>query len=109
MMNNRSFKMETIFRNGSTATSIDSDSLPDPQVLPKPANRKLTTEYKVGILQEVEAYHDRGAIGTPLRREGLYSSSLTAFSAKKEDFDRHVLAAIQQHNGDEDSLLESAE
>ena len=84
MKNGRSFKMENVHRNGFSGTLKVTDSLPDPQVLPKPARRKLTPEYKLRILQESEACHDRGAIGALLRREGLYSSSLTAFREQRD-------------------------
>lgn len=46
----------------------------DPEV--KPVRRKLSTEYKLRILEEIDAaaVGDKGAI---LRREGLYSPQIT--------------------------------
>jgi hypothetical protein len=61
--------------------------IPDPEVPAKPKRRQFTAEYKRAILDEAEACRDEGAIGTLLRREGLYSSHLTtgAASANREN------------------------
>src|ERR1039458_3693404 len=52
-------------------------SRPDPEVVARPKRRSYTAEYKLHILQEAEvAAATPGAVGTLLRREGLYSSLL---------------------------------
>jgi transposase-like protein len=48
----------------------------DVQVAAKPRRRTYTAEYKRRILKEADAGTAPGAIGTLLRREGLYSSLL---------------------------------
>src|SRR5271169_6950181 len=61
-------------------------SRPDPEVVAKPKRRSFTAEYKLSILQEVEAVADRrGGIGALLRREGLYSSLLATWRRERAD------------------------
>jgi transposase-like protein len=51
--------------------------VPDPEVPEKTVRRKFTAAYKLRILKEAESCTKPGEIGALLRREGLYSSSLT--------------------------------
>jgi transposase len=51
----------------------------DVQVVAKARRRVYTAEYKRRILREADACTTPGAIGTLLRREGLYSSHLVAW------------------------------
>jgi transposase len=51
--------------------------LPDPEVVPKATRRTFSVAYKKLILAEVDAAVGRGGVGEILRREGLYSSTLT--------------------------------
>ncbi len=53
--------------------------VPDPEVPEKAVRRKFTAAYKLRILKEVENCTGKGEIGALLRREGLYSSSLTSW------------------------------
>ncbi len=57
---------------------------PDPEVAEKPQRRRFTAEYKVRILRDADACAEPGAIGALLRREGLYSSHLTAWRRQRE-------------------------
>lgn len=50
---------------------------PDPQVPPQKPRRKLTAQYKLRILAEADRCTTSRQVGQLLRREGLYSSSLT--------------------------------
>ncbi len=54
------------------------------EVMAKPTRRRFTTEYKLGVLQEADRC-SRGEIGALLRREGLYSSNLTAWRKQREN------------------------
>ena len=56
----------------------------EPEVLEKPVRRKFTAEYKLRVLQEAERCPEPGQIGALLRREGLYSSNLTAWRRQRE-------------------------
>lgn len=58
--------------------------VPDPEVPEKAARRSYTAEYKRRILMEAEACKEQGQIGALLRREGLYSSNLTAWRRQAE-------------------------
>ena len=51
--------------------------VPDLEVPEKTVRRKFTAAYKLRILKEAESCTKPGEIGALLRREGLYSSSLT--------------------------------
>ena len=54
------------------------------EVMAKPTRRRYSAEYKVRILREADASTRRGEIGALLRREGLYSSNLTAWRKQRE-------------------------
>jgi len=52
---------------------------PDPEVVAKPARRQFTAQYRLRILEEADRCTEPGEVGRLLRREGLYSSHLTAW------------------------------
>ncbi len=54
------------------------------EVMAKPTRRRYSAEYKVRILREADASTGPGEIGALLRREGLYSSNLTAWRKQRE-------------------------
>ena len=66
----------------------ESKGIPDPEVRedqPK-RRRNLTVKYKLQILKEVEACRgNSGAVGALLRREGLYSSHISAWKKERDD------------------------
>jgi len=74
-----------------------SDS-PDPEVTPKAKRRSFNASYKKKILAEVEAAAGSGSIGEILRREGIYSSTLTSWRKERE---RAVDRAFSQKRGPE--------
>jgi len=57
--------------------------IPDPGVLEKPVRRRFTAEYKLRILREADRSTEAGQLGAVLRREGLYSSHLTAWRKQR--------------------------
>ena len=61
------------------AGSAAAASPPDPEVAAKPKRRQFTAEYRLRILEEVDRCTEPGEVGQLLRREGLYSSHLTAW------------------------------
>jgi transposase-like protein len=67
--------------------------VPDPAVEAKPQRRRFTAEYKVRILREVERTKESGEVGAILRREGLYSSLLTAWRRDRDRVAKTGLAA----------------
>ena len=52
---------------------------PDPEVVAKPTRRQFTAAYRLRILEEADGCTEPGEVGRLLRREGLYSSHLTAW------------------------------
>ena len=52
---------------------------PDPEVVAKPTRRQFTAAYRLRILEEADRCTEPGEVGRVLRREGLYSSHLTAW------------------------------
>lgn len=55
---------------------------PDPEVVVGPSRRQFSQEYKLRILAEAEQC-EYGEIGALLRREGLYSSTLSRWRKQK--------------------------
>jgi transposase len=55
------------------------DTIPDPEVPERPTRRRFTAAYKVAILDELDHASAPGSTGAILRREGLYSSHITAW------------------------------
>ena len=58
---------------------------PNPEVEAKPRRRRFTAEYRLRILEEAERCTKSGEVGQLLRREGLYSSHLTAWRKARHD------------------------
>jgi transposase len=52
---------------------------PDPEVMKRPVRRTFSTGYKRRILEEAGRCRKLGEIGALLRREGLYSSTLSGW------------------------------
>jgi transposase-like protein len=63
----------------------------DPEVPERPRRRKFRAEYKLKILREAERAKESGQLGALLRREGLYTSNLTAW---RRQFERGALAGL---------------
>jgi transposase-like protein len=51
----------------------------------KPVRRRFTAEYKLRVLREADACDEPGQLGALLRREGLYSSHLTAWRKQRDE------------------------
>ena len=71
---------------------------PDPEVTPKAKRRSFSATYKKKILAEVDAAAGTGQIGAILRREGIYSSTLTGWRRER---DAAVHSAFSQKRGPE--------
>jgi len=66
------------------------------EVMAKPTRRRYTAEYKLRILRQAEVLSGRGELGGLLRREGLYSSNLTAWRKQRE---KGELAGLSRRRG----------
>ncbi len=62
---------------------LNQSEVPDPEVVPQAKRRRFSAEYKLRILEEVDACTEPGQIGALLRREGLYSSHLTTWRRQR--------------------------
>ncbi len=67
-----------------SADGVPATTIPDPEVAAKPTRRRFTAEYKLHIVQEADRQREPGAIGALLRREGLYSTHLSAWRRERE-------------------------
>ena len=76
--------------SGSEAT------LPDPELVERSRRRTFTAKYKLGVLREADACTKPGEIGALLRREGLYTSHLSAWRKQR---DRGTLDALSKPRG----------
>ncbi len=57
---------------------------PDTEITAKAKRRRFTAKYKLRILREADALADTGGVGEMLRREGLYTSHLSAWRRQRE-------------------------
>ena len=58
--------------------------VPDPELVERPRRRKFTAQYKLAVVREADACSKLGEIGALLRREGLYSSLLSAWRKQRD-------------------------
>lgn len=82
--------LERLEAERSEATSSESppptvtEGRVSQEVEQKPVRRTYTAEYKLKTLKEADRCKDPGQIGALLRREGLYSSNLTAWRKQRD-------------------------
>ena len=62
-----------------------SGEVPDPEMAEKPKRRRFSAEYRLRIVREADSCTAPGEIGALLRREGLYSSLLTAWRRQRDE------------------------
>src|SRR3989304_5252469 len=74
--------LETRLREAGHAEAMPSS--PDPEVPEQPKRRRFSAAYKARVLAEADACSERGQIGSLLRREGLYSSHLSAWRKQRD-------------------------
>lgn len=67
------------------------EDVPDPQVDERASRRTYTAKYKIEVLAEYERL-DKAGKGALLRREGLYTSLISAW---REQRDRGALAVLE--------------
>jgi transposase-like protein len=78
------------------SATVLAGQVPEVEVVAKAERRRFTVEYKRKILREADGCKTPGAVGALLRREGLYSSHLTAWRAAR---DRGELAGPARKRG----------
>jgi len=58
---------------------------PDPEVVAKPTRRQFSAAYRLRILEEADQCTESGEVGRLLRREGLYTSHLSAWRKARRE------------------------
>ena len=76
-----------------SADAVVSPIPPDPEVVAKPTRRQFTAAYRLRILEEADRCTELGEVGRLLRREGLYSSHLTAWRKARRNGSLQGLAS----------------
>ncbi len=82
--------------NTVSAPTGTNDVVPNPEVLERPHRRHCTAAYKRHIVQEADAAVEFRQVGALRRREGWYSSQLTAWRRAR---DAGALGAFGQPRG----------
>ena len=83
-------------RSDLAAARPAREGVPDPELVERAMRRRFSAEYKLRILRETEACTRPGEIGALLRREGLYTSHLTAWRKQR---DAGALEALDRRRG----------
>jgi transposase-like protein len=73
-----------VFPAGAPAAEPPAAPAGETEVVAKAQRRRFTAEYKRRIVREAERCTTAGAIGALLRREGLYSSSLSSWRKARD-------------------------
>lgn len=79
-------------RATGVSPAVARPPVPDPGVDERPKRRRFTAEYKLRILRDADRCKP-GELGALLRREGLYSSHLTAWRQQRDRIAQAGLAA----------------
>jgi transposase len=79
----------------ASGQAVPVEDVPDPEVAERARRRTYTAKYKRDVLAEYEAA-DRAGKGALLRREGLYSSLISAW---RDQRDAGALAALGKSAG----------
>jgi transposase len=66
------------------STTVPAPSAASPELSPRPQRRTFTAAAKLRILAETDRAADTGGIAAILRREGLYSSTLTDWRRQRD-------------------------
>ena len=69
---------------GERSESAGGRAALDPELVERPLRRRFSAEYKLRVLREAEACTRLGEIGALLRREGLYTSHLSAWRKQRD-------------------------
>ncbi len=83
-------------RGDLAAARPSREGVPDPELVERASRRRFSAEYKLKILKQAEACTRPGEIGALLRREGLYTSHLTAWRKQR---DAGALAGLDRKRG----------
>ena len=82
---------------------------PSPEVAPKAKRRRLTSEYKLRILDELERCTEHGEKGAIMRREGIYTSSVTEWRRARDAGGLGALDKIRGRKAKQDEKINKLE
>jgi transposase len=84
--------------NGESKTppSVPTPQRPQTEVTPRPKRRTFSAAYKLRIIEEADACRQPGELGALLRREGLYSSSLSRWRRQRGEGQLRALEASKR-------------
>jgi transposase len=83
-------------RSVAASGGAPAAGVPDPELVERPRRRRFSPAYKLRILQEADSCTRPGELGALLRREGLYSSNLSAWRRQR---DEGALSALSRPRG----------
>src|SRR3954453_5360137 len=83
-------------RGDLAAARPSREGVPDPELVERAKRRRFSAEYKLRVLKQAKACTRPGEIGGLLRREGLYTSHLTAWRKQR---DAGALAGLDRPGG----------
>ena len=72
------------------------EGVPDTEVLEKPKRRRFSAKYKRRIVEEAKQCREPGAVGSLLRREGLYASQLSKW---RKAYEKGALDGLSKKRG----------
>lgn len=75
----------TLTRPESGVHAGGMEGPPDPEVGGKAKRRRFSVAYKLSVVEEADLCTKPGEVGALLRREGLYSSHLTAWRRQRRE------------------------
>ena len=78
------FAERAVGERGESAGGPPFGVAAEPELVERPSRRRFTAEYKLAILREWEACTEPGSVGALLRREGLYTSHLSAWRQQRD-------------------------
>ncbi len=99
-------------RRASGVSVAAARDVPDPEVVEKPKRRRFSAGYQLRIVREADACKAPGEVGALLRREGLYSSLLSAWRRQRDagalaSLDRRCVGRRQRTLGSSGSSVRS--
>lgn len=75
------------------------EEAPDPGLVERPRRRRFSAQYKLEILREADACTKPGEIGALVRREGLYTSHLSAWRKQRDEGALHAFSKRRGRRG----------
>jgi transposase len=77
---------------GRRPTIVPAPAAVSPELSDRPKRRRFTVQDKLRILAETDRAAEHGGVGAILRREGVYSSSLTDWRRQRDAGAFHALS-----------------